>query len=227
MKTKRMAALAAMIVVGLLAAACGSGGAADHHRVSDAPNSHSPKGNDQEVMVDPSEFRDDLRQLWEDHITWTRMFIVSSAADLPDADAAAARLLKNQDDIGDAVAQFYGEAAGKELSGLLREHILIAADILDAAKAGKTAQVEKASERWYANAEDIAGFLASANPNWSQEHMAEMMKAHLDATLEEATARLGGDWDADIAAYDLIHKDILVMADGLSDGIIAQFPERF
>jgi hypothetical protein len=54
-----------------------------------------------------------------------------------------------------------------------------------------------------------------------------MMRTHLDQTLAEATARLTGDWQADIAAYDEIHDHILRMADALADGIVAQFPERF
>jgi hypothetical protein len=48
-------------------------------------------------------FHDDMRKLWEDHITWTRLAIVSFAAGVPDFDATAARLLRNQDDIGNAV----------------------------------------------------------------------------------------------------------------------------
>ena len=47
---------------------------------------------------------DGMRKLWEDHVTWTRLFIVSAAAGLPDKDATTARLLQNQTDIGDAVA---------------------------------------------------------------------------------------------------------------------------
>lgn len=218
--------LAALLAVGLIATACGSGRVGEEPRAQGRPVQESAE-TDEQATLDPAALRDDLRKLWEDHIVWTRMFIVSAAADLPDADAAAARLLQNQDDIGDAVAAFYGEEAGQGLAALLRDHILIAADLVGAAKAGAQAKVEKASERWYANADEIAAFLAAANPNWPQEHMAEMMRVHLDVTLEEATARLGGDWEADIAAYDRIHEDILTMADGLADGIVAQFPERF
>ena len=173
-------------------------------------------------------FRNKMRKLWEDHIVWTRQFIVSSVADLPDANTAAGRLLTNQDHIGDAIKPYYGEEAGEALSALLRDHILIAAEILTAAKNGDSAGVEEANARWHDNADDIADFLATANPNnWPQEEMREMMSGHLDWTLAEAVARLNADWDADVAAYDHIHRDILHMADMLSIGIINQFPGRF
>lgn len=173
-------------------------------------------------------FRNQMRKLWEDHIVWTRMFIVSSVADLPDADTAAGRLLANQDDIGDAIKPYYGEEAGEALSALLRDHILIAADILTAAKSGDSVGVEEANARWHDNADEIADFLSAANPsNWPQEEMREMMAEHLEWTLAEAVARLNADWDADVAAYDRIHRDILHMADMLSIGIIDQFPGKF
>jgi hypothetical protein len=172
--------------------------------------------------------RNDIRKLWEDHVTWTRMFIVSAVADLPDIDATATRLLSNQDHIGDAIKPYYGHAAGEKLSALLREHILIAADVITAAKSGDTAGVDNAIEQWRVNGKEIADFLHVANPaNWPKSEMRAMMKDHLDMTLNEAVARLNSDWDADIAAYDGIHLQALHMADMLSFGIIKQFPRRF
>ncbi|MDQ3963682.1 MAG: hypothetical protein M3277_07205 [Actinomycetota bacterium] len=173
-------------------------------------------------------FRNQMRKLWEDHIVWTRQFIVSSVADLPDANTAAGRLLANQDHIGDAIKPYYGAEAGEALSALLRDHILIAADILTAAKNGDSAGVEEANAHWHDNANEIADFLSAANPkNWPQSEMREMMAEHLEWTLAEAVARLNADWDADVAAYDRIHRDILHMANMLSVGIIKQFPGRF
>ncbi len=173
-------------------------------------------------------FQDGMRKLWEDHVTWTRLYIVSALAGLPDADATAGRLLQNQDDIGNAVKPFYGEAAGNQLSALLRDHILIAAELLQAAKTGDTAGFEAANTRWYANADEIATLLNSANPdNWPLDEMKAMMKEHLDLTLAEASARLNSDWTADIGYYDQIHTQILGMADMLSMGIIDQFPKKF
>ena len=172
--------------------------------------------------------RNDMRQLWEDHIVWTRMVIVSFAADLPDLNPAIGRLLQNQGDIGDAIKPFYGDTAGNQLTALLRDHIFIAADVLAAAKAGDTEALTGALDRWYANGEDIADFLADANPeNWPRSEMRAMMREHLDLTTQEAVARLTGDWEADIAAYDAIHLQILEMADMLSTGIISDFPRRF
>jgi hypothetical protein len=169
-----------------------------------------------------------MRKLWEDHIGWTRFYIISALADVPDKDLVAARLLRNQDDIGDAIKPFYGEAAGDKLTELLREHILGADELLTAAKAGDNAKIEAGKGRWYRNADDIAAFLNSANPKaWSNEVIASTMKMHLDLTLEEAVARLTGDWAADVTAYDKIHEHILGMADVLSAGIMSQFPDRF
>ena len=173
-------------------------------------------------------FHDEMRRLWEDHITWTRLAIISLTSDTPDTEAAVARLLKNQTDIGDAIKPFYGEAAGQELTRLLRDHILIAADLIAAAKAGDRTAVGEAQSRWTANADEIAGFLADANPRfWNLEEMQAMLHEHLRLTTNEALARLQGDWDADVAAYDAIHLQALGMADMLSEGIVKQFPSRF
>ena len=167
-----------------------------------------------------------MRVLWEDHIVWTRMAIISIVDDRPDQSFAVERLLKNQDDIGDAIKPFYGEAAGDALTALLREHIVGAAELLEAAKTG--VGFDAAHEAWYANGDEIGAFLADANPrNWDRAEMQAMMADHLDLTLAEAVARLQGDYAADVAAYDEIHVQILHMADMLSDGIIAQFPGAF
>jgi hypothetical protein len=172
-------------------------------------------------------FRAAMRELWEDHIVWTRQVIVSIIAGSPDTDAALGRLLHNQADIGNAIKPFYGDAAGDQLTTKLREHIVVAGTLLTTAKAGDTTAFAAAKTDWYRNGDDIARFLASANPHWPRAELQAAMKTHLDTTLDEAVARLTGDWNADVVAYDRVHKHILHMADTLSEGIIAQFPSAF
>jgi hypothetical protein len=173
-------------------------------------------------------FQDAMRKLWEDHITWTRLAIVSFAHDLPDLPATQARLLRNQVDIGNAIKPYYGRAAGKQLTALLKEHIVGAVALLAAAKAGDENLIEQRTAEWYANGNEIADFLHEANPrNWSRKATRRMMKGHLDHTVREAVDRLSGKYEADVRDYDKIHAHILMMADTLSKGIIKQFPRRF
>ena len=180
------------------------------------------------AVVTKRAFHDAMRKLWIDHVTWTRLFIVSFVGDLPDLQATTDRLLQNQTDIGDAVKPFYGRAAGNALTDLLEEHILTAADLLAAAKAGDADALEQATAAWYDNARRIARFLHDANPkNWPLAEMKSMMTEHLDLTLQEAVAHLGGDYVASVEAFDAAEVEIIDMADMLSKGIIKQFPNRF
>jgi hypothetical protein len=172
--------------------------------------------------------RSDMRVLWEDHVTWTRLAVISLVAGTPDTQATVARLLKNQADIGNAIKPFYGKAAGDTLTGELRRHILIAADLIAAAKAGDQTRLAAEQARWQANADDIAAFLSKANPrHWKRGAVRAMLTEHLRLTTAEAVARLQGEWAADVAAYDRIHHHALGMADTLSTGLVRQFPGRF
>ena len=168
-----------------------------------------------------------LRKLWSDHVIWTRQYIVAAVAGTPDADAAAGRLLKNQEDIGAAIVPYYGEAGGARLTDLLKQHIMIAVDLVAAAKAGDQAAFAKHDARWTSNIQEIAAFLAGANSNWPEKAVFDLLALHLKLTKDETVARLNGDWAADVQAFDDIFNEILVVADTLYDGLVAQFPERF
>jgi hypothetical protein len=196
--------------------------AAAHQHHATAPVAAVPR------TARAARLHDGMRKLWEDHITWTRLAIVSFAGGLPDLPATQERLLRNQSDIAAAIRPYYGRTAERRLRSLLRAHIVGAVTLLGAAKAADSAAVGRAQTAWYANGREIADFLATANPrNWPRSEMRAMMRTHLDETLKEAVDRLNGRFTADVADYDAIHRTILEMADMLSDGIVAQFPNRF
>ena len=167
-----------------------------------------------------------MRKLWSDHVVWTRNYIIAAVADDPSASAAAARLMKNQEDIGNAVVPFYGAPAGAKLTDLLKQHISIAVDLVAAAKAGDNPKVADADKRWHDNAADIATFLSGANPNWPRATLLTMLNEHLSLTTQEATARIQKKWTDDVAAFDSIYTQAMHMADALSDGIIKQHPDK-
>jgi hypothetical protein len=215
-------ALAALAVSGGHMAHASGLATADHHHHHAVVQSHG------RISAKELQFRNDMRKLWEDHITWTRLAIISLIDDTPDTNATVTRLLQNQQDIGGAIKPYYGSQAGDQLAQLLREHILIAADLIAAAKSGDQGRIDAEQARWHQNAREIAAFLSHANPRfWKQEAVTEMMFTHLQLTTDEVVARLNGDWNADVAAYDQVHLHILGMADFLSTGIVKQFPGRF
>lgn len=151
----------------------------------------------------------------------------AAVADQPDQQAAANRLMKNQEDIGNAVAMYYGKPAGDKLTALLKEHISIAVDLIKFAKAGDKAAQQQADTKWHRNGEDIADFLSQANPHWPRAALVEMMNTHLSTTTAEVVARLTKKWDDDVRAFDAVYDHILKMSDALADGIVKQFPAKF
>ncbi len=180
------------------------------------------------VKSDPiCDLKTAMRKLWMDHSIYTHEFAIATLDDVPNKKEAAARLLRNQDDIGNAIAAYYGKEAGKKLTQLLREHILIAVDLIEAVKADDKAKIKEADKKWHDNAREIAKFLSKANPNWPKETLTNMLYEHLKLNTEEVTARKSKDWEADIKAYDKILAQIVSMADALTAGIVKQFPEKF
>ena len=173
-----------------------------------------------------TDLRNGMRKLCTDHTVYTHRYIVSALATMPDLPAVTQRLLRNQDDIGDAIKPIYGDAAGKKLSALLRDHILIAADVVKAAKANDAKGVDAAQKKWKGNADDMAAFLAGANPNWKKQSLTDMLHRHLDFVTQQAVARIKMDWPADIQAYDAGYDHMMMFADMLSDGIIKQNPHK-
>lgn len=173
------------------------------------------------------ELRAAMRKLWEEHITYTRNYIISALANGEDTVAVSERLLKNQDDIGKAIMPYYGAEAGKKLTDLLRDHILIATEVVKAAKENNKEAVNEAQKKWGSNGEEIAVFLANANPNWDKKALSEALQKHLDLTTGEVTSRLKKDWKGDIESYDKGHEHILILSDTLTNGIEKQFPDKF
>lgn len=183
-----------------------------------APTCLSPK------MV---ELKTAMQKAWIDHTIWTRSYIVSAMSNRPDQKDVLNRLLQNQQDIGNLIKPYYGEAAGNKLAELLKEHILIAGKIIEAAKTNNQTELKKLDADWHRNTDDIAKFLSSANPNWQFKTLQEMLYTHLQLIKEIVISCLQGNWQADIAATDKNEIHMIHLADILTEGIVKQFPEKF
>ncbi|WP_239004764.1 acetylglutamate kinase [Paenibacillus tepidiphilus] len=179
--------------------------------------------------ITPSEltFRNHMRLLWEQHVTWTRLFINSLAFTLPDTDVVTARLLRNPADMGAALQPFYGSKIADAYTNLIHEHLVIAADLVKAAKKGDTVAAAEAENKWYANADQIINFLTRINPYLSKPAFKKLFYSHLQMTKAEAVTILNGEYKESVDLFDRIEREALMIADALSEAIIRQFPRMF
>jgi hypothetical protein len=170
-------------------------------------------------------YHDEWRKLWEDHITWTRVVIIGILDGLPGTNTYVGRLLQNYEDMETALKPYYGDDA-EVFGDLIKDHLVIAAEILTALKNGQPTDQLIAS--WYANGNDIAVQMNKMNPQfWPLAETRQMWKDHLDATLVEATDHFTGDFAGEVVAYDKVHDMALEMADFISNGVMQQFPSQF
>lgn len=173
------------------------------------------------------ELKDNLRMRWSDHVIWTKNYIVSAFANSEDKEKVLARLLQNQQEIGDVYKPYYGEAVGDKLAQLLREHIFITGKVLAAVIAGNQADLETYNKEWYDNADDIAKFLSAHNPKYSYEQLKEMLHERLELITDDVTARANKDWDTEVIAFDKGLEHIIMFGDLLTEGIVKQFADKF
>jgi hypothetical protein len=122
---------------------------------------------------------------------------------------------------------FYRKDAGDRLTDLLKQHLLIAVNLIEAAKSGDDNAFAEEDARWSLTAEEIATFLSGANPNWPKQDVLDLLNQHPTLTKGEVVARLTAKFDDDVKAFDDILTEILTLSDALADGIVRQFQERF
>lgn len=168
-----------------------------------------------------------MNLVWEQHIMWTRMLLISIAENLNDLDATQARLLQNPKDIANVFRRYYGNAVANTIERLLTEHLVIGKDLIVALKNNNQALTKELTTKWYKNADDMATAFSSINPFYPREQVRQMLYEHLGLTTEEVTARLRKDYAADIKAYDMVQKEALAMAEFFVNGIVKQFPNLF
>ncbi len=165
-----------------------------------------------------------IRLLWEQHVYWTRMLILSIVFGLPDFEFVANRLLRNPKDFAEVLHLFYGTDVVSEFTKLFTKHLTIAAELVKNLKERDTASAADAERRWYANADQLAEFFGRINPFCPEEEWRKMLYEHLSMTKNEAVYMLMGRYEDSINTFDDIEQQALIMADTMTEGLIEFFP---
>ena len=184
---------------------------------------HQNKTSENKITMAQQLLYNTLRRLWTEHVVWTRAFVNSTIFGLPDLNPVTTRLLQNPGDFANVLSQYYGARTANRFEELLTEHLTIAADLVNALKAGDTKKAEEKNKQWYQNADEIAKFLGTINPYWDEGMWREMLFDHLDLLTEEIEDILSGNYEAGVKIFDTIQKQALQMADVMAEGMIKQF----
>lgn len=170
---------------------------------------------------------DKMSTLWDQHVFWTRLLIISILESLKDLEETKRRLLKNPVDLGILFGKFYGPNVQEVITKLLTAHFVIGANLITAFKDNDTQTITEQNKLWYDNADRMAGAFISINPYYIEEDVKKMLYNHLDLTKNEVALRLAGNYAEDIKNFDMIEKQALEMANYFSMGIIYQFRNMF
>ena len=168
-----------------------------------------------------------MNLVWEQHIMWTRMLLISIAENLKDLEATQARLLRNPKDIADVFRRFYGNAVANRIQQLLTEHLTIGKDLIVALKNKSQEEAKRLNTKWYQNADEMAEAFSNINPFYPREEIRNMLYEHLRLTTNEVNNRLQGNYAEDINSYDMVQKEILRMSQFFVNGIVRQFQNLF
>lgn len=168
-----------------------------------------------------------IRLLWNQHAEWTRMAINAIVLRLPNEQEEVNRLLRNPIDFKKVLEIYYGKKNASRFTDLLTEHLMLAADLINAMIADNRKQAEKIARIWYKNGDEIALFLSDLNPYWSYKEWKDMFFTHLGYVLDLATTMINQQYEANIRIYDKLELEAMEMADVMSYGNIRQFSKKF
>jgi len=172
--------------------------------------------------------QDALRDLWIGHIFWVRDVVKARiAGDDEQATAAEQQVVANAQAIARAIEPFYGASASDRLFELLAGHWAAISDYLDATIADRSRRQDNAAERLSTNADAIAAFLSSANPNWPEETLRALLATHGAHHLQQIRQLRAGQHAEEAATWAAMKDHMYVIADALTDGLAKQFPEKF
>jgi len=173
-----------------------------------------------------------LRDLYINHAFWVRSLVISTRlgekAAVSEADEYG---LKNAKAIGQSIAPVYGQAAGEKFATLFVGHYSAVKGYMNAAFANNfkgNATLKKAAvDKLTKNADAIAAFVSSANPNLPKGTVYGLLAAHAGHHIAAIDATAKKDWSREADTWDPMVKHLYTLTDALADAIAKQFPDKF
>ena len=164
-----------------------------------------------------------LRKFWFELPMWRRDYLVSYAADLGDTEILGKKLYDLPTDIGDVLEAFLGNVIARKIEGMIREQIVIGAQILYEEKENNVEAINKNTSRLYQNVDQMAAYLAQINPYWDEQTWKNLLYDYYSTTLLEMVAVLAKKYRESVILYESMEDQALNIADYMVEGIIPYF----
>lgn len=172
--------------------------------------------------------QDAMRDLWIGHVFWVRNVATSTfAGDTAAAGAAEKQVVSNAEAIAGAIEPFYGKAASEKLFNLLAGHYGAVKDHITATQAGNSEGQKSALSKLTANANEIAAFLAGANPNLPENTLKGLLVTHGAHHVQQNQQLKAKQYDQEAQTWTAMKDHMYVIADALTGAIAKQFPRKF
>jgi hypothetical protein len=98
---------------------------------------------------------------------------------------------------------------------------------MNATFAGNKEAMNAGVQKMNKNAEEIAAFLSSANPNWPRGALLAAVAAHVGFHMAQIEAINAKDFSSEAKTWEAMKNQVYTIADTLADGIVKQFPQKF
>jgi hypothetical protein len=169
-----------------------------------------------------------LRDLWTGHIFWVRNVVLTTKqGEKEAAKVAEEQVVQNAKELANSITPYYGKEASAKLFNLLAGHYGAIKDYMSAAYGGDKKAENLAADKLKKNAEVIAAFLSSANPNWPKETVLSLLVEHGGHHMAQIDAINAKNYSSEAQTWDAMKENVYVIADALADGIVKQFPKKF
>ncbi len=164
-----------------------------------------------------------MRKLFTDHAVYTKFYIESALSGLSDLSVLTARLLTNQQDIGDFATQFVGQSNGNLLTKLLKQHILAAAGVIDViVKNQSKPHLDDAIAELFANSRLVAKFLSTINPHKLPFRTAlKEFDRHNQYVIDLVLLHQSHKFAKEIILFDAYYNHMLMFSDILTQTLLS------
>jgi len=166
------------------------------------------------------------RMLWRDLASWLRSYKVSLYGGVGNTEELSRRLFRIPLEYASILRVYFGDQPTEQFINLLTQYIAILQALFIAQINNDIDEVNRLTQQAYQNVNEIAAFLASVNPYWTQSEWTTFLTLFTTLQIQEATTFLTQDYTLNIDIFDRILSFTNIVGDYFSEGLTIFFIQR-